>query len=176
MGPHRGGEQESELTRRGYPAGARDATVAAVATVDYKGPDLKFVRTITKGGGWVDDPDWLGDFTIADPEAQAVNVPTILSGSGAPMRNLAWYLSAVDANGVQVAATATLRGIVIHKAQLFTIKGAVKGRRFASSDAIAAWDFLDPFIVPVSKHLAVLRVSSIVSASATHIHIGVQEI
>jgi hypothetical protein len=143
----------------------------------YLGPDPLYIRTITKGGGWVDDPDWLGNFTLAEPDDECWGTTGVRRGTGEPIQSLAVYFAAVDATGQQVAATATVRGFVINKPGVYDLKAGLKGIRHPSTDAIAGFDLSEPFVITCGKHSKMgVRLSSIVSATATEIRIAVQEI
>lgn len=140
-----------------------------------KGPDIQYIRTITKGGGWPDDPDWLGDLTTAEPDAECWGLTARRAG-GHPIRNLAIYFAAVDATGQQVAATATIRPFIINEGQAYGLPADKKGIRHPSSAALAAYNLIDPLIVTVTKHVKMgVRVTSISSVSATEIRISIQE-
>lgn len=129
-----------------------------------------------KGGGWVDDPDWLGDFTLDEPEAGTWGVTGIRRGSGHPMKNIAVYITAVDAAGAQVAGQATVRGFIINKGEGYDLPPGVKGIRHAATAAVAL-NFIDPFVITVGKHSKMgVRLTNIVSASGVEIRIAVQEI
>lgn len=143
----------------------------------YLGPDLLYIRTITKGVGWPDDPDWLGDFTTAEPDAECWGTTGVRRGTGEPIQSLAVYFAAVNAAGQQVAATATVRGFLINKPGAYDLASGLQGIRHPSTDAIAAFDLSEPFVITCGKHSKMgVRLSSIVSATATEIRIAVQEI
>lgn len=129
-------------------------------------------------GAWPDDPDWLGDLTLADPDE---DICWGLSGKraagvGTPLQQLAIYFAAVDATGQQVAATATVRAFVINKPEAYGLKAGAKGIRHPSMDAIAGFDLLEPLVVTVTKHQKMaIRVTNIVCAAGTEVRISVQE-
>jgi len=131
-----------------------------------------------KDGVWPDDPDWLGDLTLAEPDD---SICWGLSGKraagvGTPLLNLAIYFAAVDATGQQVAATATIRTLIVNKPEAYGLKAGAQGIRHPSMDAIAGFDLIEPLVVTVTKHQKMaIRVTNIVSADATEIRIAIQE-
>lgn len=131
-----------------------------------------------KDGAWPDDPDWLGDLTLAEPSD---DICWGLSGKraagvGTPLQQLAIYFAAVDATGQQVAGTATIRAFIVNKPEAYGLKAGANGIRHPSMDAIAGFDLSEPLVVTVTKHQKMcVRVTSIAAADATEIRIAVQE-
>lgn len=147
-------------------------------TTPYDGPNLTPIRTITKAGGvWPADADWLGDFSTAEPDAECWSTTGIRRGSGHPLKNIAVYFAAVNSSGVQVAATATVRGIIINPADLYGLKPGLPGIRHPATAELTSYDLKDPLIITCGKHQKMcVRVTAISSVSAVEIRISVQEI
>ena len=118
----------------------------------YIGPDPLPIRVITKDIVWPDDPDWLGDLTTDEPDAECWGTTGIRRSSGSPIMNIAIYFAAVDETGQQVAATATVRSFVINKPEAYGLAADLKGIRHPSSDVAVGYNLLEPLIVTVGKH------------------------
>lgn len=147
-------------------------------TTPYNGPDLTPIRTITKVAGvWPADADWLSNFSTAEPDAECWSTTGIRRGSGHPLKNIAVYFAAVTSAGIQTAATATIRGVIINPANLYGLSPGLPGIRHPATAELTSYDLKDPLVITCGKHQKMcVRVTAISSASAAKIYIAVQEI